>query len=163
MLLKASTGVADPRDMKRGISCPRQRVQQIPGCPILCKKRKGWGTRLFVVLPTVPNTNGGLIENQGLGRAVGNSRSFAFFAQTSSGEKALPFAHRRLDLINISGWASSPAPIWAAPIAAGISVIFRLQKWSWTRNNPKARWNFSESRLKNTTFPSQIRRTTPVG
>jgi hypothetical protein len=25
--------------------------------PTLCKKRKGWGTRLFVVLPAVPNTN----------------------------------------------------------------------------------------------------------
>jgi hypothetical protein len=31
--------------------------------PTLCKERKGWGTRLFVVLPAVPNTNGGLIEN----------------------------------------------------------------------------------------------------
>jgi len=31
--------------------------------PTLCKKRKGWGTRLFVVLPAVPNTNRGLIEN----------------------------------------------------------------------------------------------------
>jgi hypothetical protein len=70
--------------MKRGISCPRQRVQQIPGAPsfaffakggiprisiptvaypTLCKKRKGWGTRLFLVLPAVPNTNRGLIEN----------------------------------------------------------------------------------------------------
>jgi hypothetical protein len=24
--------------------------------PTLCKKRKGWGTRTFVVLPAVPNT-----------------------------------------------------------------------------------------------------------
>jgi len=31
--------------------------------PTLCKERKGWGTRPFVVLPAVPNTNGGLIEN----------------------------------------------------------------------------------------------------
>jgi hypothetical protein len=31
--------------------------------PTLCKKRKGWGTRLFVVLPAVPSTNRGLIEN----------------------------------------------------------------------------------------------------
>jgi hypothetical protein len=81
---KSSTGVADPQDMKRGISCPRRKVQQIPGCPILrafcegwdttnliptvayptlCKERKGWGTRLFVVLPAVPNTNRGLAEN----------------------------------------------------------------------------------------------------
>jgi len=64
----------------------RSAVQQISGCPILdgafsgkggiprisiptvayptlCKERKGWATRLFVVLPAVPNTNGGLIEN----------------------------------------------------------------------------------------------------
>ena len=82
--LESSTGVADPWDMKRGISCPRQKVQQIPGCPILCafrkgwdttnldtgcrvshplQMRKGWGTRLFVVLHAVPNTNRGLIEN----------------------------------------------------------------------------------------------------
>jgi hypothetical protein len=27
--------------------------------PILCKVRKGWGTRPFVVLPAVPNTNRG--------------------------------------------------------------------------------------------------------
>ena len=61
-----------------------QKVQQIPGCPILrafakggiprisiptvvyptlCKERKGWGTRLFVVLPAVPNTHGGLIQD----------------------------------------------------------------------------------------------------
>ena len=110
------------RDMKRNISCPLQKVQQIPGCPIppgfhvrlggvneppaailkesrtrchgwgravgnprsfaffakggiprisiptvvyptLCKERKGWGTRLFVVLPAVPNTKGGLIQD----------------------------------------------------------------------------------------------------
>jgi hypothetical protein len=31
--------------------------------PTLCQERKGWGTRLFVVLPTVPNTNRGLIED----------------------------------------------------------------------------------------------------
>jgi hypothetical protein len=31
--------------------------------PTLCKKRKGWGTRLFVALPAVSNTNRGLIEN----------------------------------------------------------------------------------------------------
>jgi hypothetical protein len=31
--------------------------------PTLCKERKGWGTRPFVVLPAVPNTNRGLIEN----------------------------------------------------------------------------------------------------
>jgi hypothetical protein len=31
--------------------------------PTLCQERKGWGTRLFVVLPTVPNINRGLIEN----------------------------------------------------------------------------------------------------
>jgi hypothetical protein len=31
--------------------------------PTLCKERKGWGTRPFVVLPAVPNTNLGLIEN----------------------------------------------------------------------------------------------------
>ena len=31
--------------------------------PTICKERKGWGTRLFVVLPALPNTNGGLIEN----------------------------------------------------------------------------------------------------
>ena len=31
--------------------------------PTLCQERKGWGTRLFVVLPAVPNTNRGLIEN----------------------------------------------------------------------------------------------------
>ena len=70
--------------MKRGISCPEQKVRQISGCPILrafcegwdttnldtdvayptlCKERKGWGTRLFAVLPAVPNINGGLIEN----------------------------------------------------------------------------------------------------
>jgi hypothetical protein len=120
--LKSSTGVADPRGMKRGISCPRQKVQKIPGCPIppdflyglvgstnfmrlslresrtrchgwgravgnpgsfalfakggiprisiptvayptLCKERKGWGTRRFVVLPAVTNTNRGLIEH----------------------------------------------------------------------------------------------------
>ncbi len=31
--------------------------------PTLCKERKGWGTRLFVVLTAVPNTSGGLIEH----------------------------------------------------------------------------------------------------
>ena len=31
--LQSSTGPADPQDMKRGISCPRQKVQQIPGHP----------------------------------------------------------------------------------------------------------------------------------
>ncbi len=31
--------------------------------PTLCKERKGWGTRLFVVLPAVPNTNRGLTED----------------------------------------------------------------------------------------------------
>ncbi len=31
--------------------------------PTLCKERKGWGTRLFVALPAVSNTNRGLIEN----------------------------------------------------------------------------------------------------
>jgi hypothetical protein len=31
--------------------------------PTLCQERKGWGTRLFVVLPAVSNTNRGLIEN----------------------------------------------------------------------------------------------------
>jgi hypothetical protein len=31
--------------------------------PTLCKVRKGWGTRPFVVLPAVPNTNRGLFEN----------------------------------------------------------------------------------------------------
>ena len=82
--LKSSTDVADPRDMKRGISCPRQKVQQIPGCPILCAFRKGWDTtnldtdrRVSHPLPRaqrmghppirgascVPNTNCGLIEN----------------------------------------------------------------------------------------------------
>jgi hypothetical protein len=30
--------------------------------PTLCKERKGWGTRLFVVLPAVPNTDGSLIR-----------------------------------------------------------------------------------------------------
>jgi hypothetical protein len=30
--------------------------------PTLCEERKGWGTRLFVVLPAAPNTNRGLIE-----------------------------------------------------------------------------------------------------
>jgi hypothetical protein len=81
--VKSSTGVADPRDMKRGISCPRQRNKS-PGAPsfallakggiprisiptvaypTLCKERKGWGTRLFGVLPAVSNTNRGLIEN----------------------------------------------------------------------------------------------------
>jgi hypothetical protein len=33
--------------------------------PTLCKKRKGWGTRLFGVLPAVPNTNRGLIAEVG--------------------------------------------------------------------------------------------------
>jgi hypothetical protein len=81
--VKSSTGVADPRDMKRGISCPRQRNKSpgapsfalfakggIPGIliptvayPTLCQERKGWGTRLFVVLPAVSNTNRGLIDN----------------------------------------------------------------------------------------------------
>jgi hypothetical protein len=42
--LKSSTGVADPRDMKRGISCPRQNVQPIPGCPILRVFCEGWDT-----------------------------------------------------------------------------------------------------------------------
>jgi hypothetical protein len=107
--------------MKRGISCPREKVQPIPGCPILrafcegwdttnldtdCRvshplqrtqrtrisyyaapamaacaaffkesrmrfvdptkpyrKSGGWGTRLFVALPAVPNTIRRLIEN----------------------------------------------------------------------------------------------------
>ncbi len=31
--------------------------------PTLCQERKGWGTRLFLVLPAVSNTNRGLIEN----------------------------------------------------------------------------------------------------
>ena len=31
--LQSSAGAADPQDMKRGISCPRQKVQQIPECP----------------------------------------------------------------------------------------------------------------------------------
>jgi hypothetical protein len=31
--------------------------------PTLCQERKGWGTRLFVVLPAVPNTDNGLTEN----------------------------------------------------------------------------------------------------
>jgi len=31
--------------------------------PTLCKERKGWGTRPFVMLPTGPNTNRSLIEN----------------------------------------------------------------------------------------------------
>jgi len=30
--------------------------------PTLCKERKGWGTRPFVVLPGVPNTNRSLIK-----------------------------------------------------------------------------------------------------
>jgi hypothetical protein len=59
-------------------------VQQIDGWPILrvfcegwdttnldtdrrlshpLQKRKGWGTRLFVVLHAVPNTNRGLFQN----------------------------------------------------------------------------------------------------
>ena len=42
--LESSTGVADPRDMKRGSSCPRQKVQQIPGCPILRAFCEGWDT-----------------------------------------------------------------------------------------------------------------------
>jgi hypothetical protein len=42
--LQSSTGVADPQDMKRGISCPRQRVQQLPGCPILRVFCEGWDT-----------------------------------------------------------------------------------------------------------------------
>ena len=31
--------------------------------PTLCKERKGWGTRLFAVLPTVPNIDRGLIQD----------------------------------------------------------------------------------------------------
>jgi hypothetical protein len=31
--------------------------------PTLCKERKGWGTRPFVVLAAVPNANRSLIEN----------------------------------------------------------------------------------------------------
>jgi hypothetical protein len=42
--VKSSTGVADPRDMKRGISFPRQKVQPIPGCPILRAFCEGWDT-----------------------------------------------------------------------------------------------------------------------
>ena len=40
--LQSSTGAADPQDMKRGTSCPRQKVQQIPGCPILRALCEGW-------------------------------------------------------------------------------------------------------------------------
>ena len=42
--VKSFTGVADPGDMKRRISCPRQKVQQIPGCPILRAVCEGWDT-----------------------------------------------------------------------------------------------------------------------
>jgi hypothetical protein len=38
--------------------------------PTLCQERKGWGTRLFVVLPAVSNTNRGLIEELFLFRKV---------------------------------------------------------------------------------------------
>jgi hypothetical protein len=38
---------------------PRYRPSRIPP---FAKSGKGWGTRLFVVLPAVPNTHGGLIE-----------------------------------------------------------------------------------------------------
>jgi hypothetical protein len=41
--------------------------------PTLCKKRKGWGTRLFVVLPAVHNTNRGLSENLFLLSLVGST------------------------------------------------------------------------------------------
>ena len=44
--LKSSTGVADPRDMKRGISCPRQKCNKSPGAPsprISCEA--WWGQR----------------------------------------------------------------------------------------------------------------------
>ena len=42
--LRSASGVADPRDMKWGTSCPRQKVQQIPGCPILRVFCEGWDT-----------------------------------------------------------------------------------------------------------------------
>jgi hypothetical protein len=48
---KSPARVADPQGYETGISCPQQKVQQMPG------------TRPFVVLPAVPNTNRGLIEN----------------------------------------------------------------------------------------------------
>jgi hypothetical protein len=49
--VKSSTGVADPRDMKRGISCPRQRNKS-PGAPsprISCKA--WWGQRTSCGFP----------------------------------------------------------------------------------------------------------------
>ena len=80
--VKLTIGFADPRGHETGFSnvieqpnsgCPILRAfcegwdQQIStqafAYPTLCKERKGWGTRLFVVLPAVPNTNRGLIEN----------------------------------------------------------------------------------------------------
>ena len=42
--VKSFTGVADPRGMKRDISCSRQKVQQISGCPILRAFCEGWDT-----------------------------------------------------------------------------------------------------------------------
>ena len=43
------------------------------------QKRKGWGTRLFVVIPELPNTNRGLIENLFFSRKLlGYFQSSAF-------------------------------------------------------------------------------------
>ena len=50
--VKSSTGVADPRDMKRGISCPRQKCNKSPGAPsprISCKA--WWGQRTSCGFP----------------------------------------------------------------------------------------------------------------
>ena len=55
--------------------------------PTLCKERKGWGTRLFVVLPAVPNTNLRLIENLFL---ISTSRS----KSCPQGLKALKYMYR---------------------------------------------------------------------
>jgi hypothetical protein len=43
-LISRPPGVTDPRDMKRGISCPRQKVQPTSGCPILRAFCEGWDT-----------------------------------------------------------------------------------------------------------------------
>jgi hypothetical protein len=82
--LKSFTGVADPRDRNGAFLVLGRKCNRSPGgpsfaffakggiprisiltvaYPTLCKKRKGWGTRLFVVVPAVPNTHGGLIQD----------------------------------------------------------------------------------------------------
>jgi hypothetical protein len=85
--VRSFTGVADPRGMKRDISCPRQKVQTNLRVP----HPSGFPVRLGGV--NEPHT-AFLIESRtrchGWGRAVGNPGSFALLAKGGIPRTSIP-------------------------------------------------------------------------